>query len=317
MFVIRKCLTLVMLAGIAAPALADGSPAMLARPIDPADTIAAMLASAYRSGDDATIRAVVGVAKATFPDQAAEIDRLAAGNAAVLATTRREEQMREQQRIADATFFEIWKGELELGASVSNGNANVTGIYASAKLNRDGLRWRQKFAGRIDYQRTNGVTSTERVLMAYQPNYKMSDDSYAYGLVQYERDRSLGYSDRETIGGGIGLTAFKSRYGKIDIEGGPALRETAFLGEPNRTTIAGRASLAARYALSPTLNFSQDASVFVEAGDATASSTSAIDTRLIGRLKAKLSYNVQFEQDTLEGHKSVDRSGRATLVYAF
>lgn len=313
----RTALSLALLAGIAGPALADALPAMSARQAGSEAAIAAMLDSAYRSGDDATIRAVVGVAKATFPEQAVEIDRLAAGDAAVLAATRKQEQLRQQERIAEATFFEIWKGELEFGASRSTGSANLTGIYASAKLNRDGLFWRQKLTGRIDYQRTDGVTTTERALLAYQPNYKLGDDRYAYGLAQYERDRSLGISSRETFGGGVGLTAFKSAQGKIDIEGGPALRQTDFIGRPNRTTLAGRASLSARYALSPTLNFSQDASLFVESGDTTANATSAIDTRLIGRLKAKLSYNIQYEQDSTPGQRTLDTVGRATLVYGF
>ena len=302
---------------LAAPALAADPQPQPARAIAPTDTIAAMLDAAYRSGDDATIRAVVGVAKATFPDQSIEIDRLAAGDAAVLAQTRKEAQMRQQQRIAEATFFEIWKGELEVGASQSNGTSDVAGIYASAKLTRDGLAWRQKFAARMDYQRTNGLTTTERALAAYQPIYKFSDDGYLFGLAQYERDRSLGYLNRETIGAGIGLTAFKTARGRVDFEGGPAVRVTDFIDQPNRTTLAARGSIAARYALSPSLNFSEDASLFVESGDTTASSTSSIDTRLIGRLKAKLSYNIQYEQDAAAGQKSLDTVGRATLVYAF
>jgi len=317
MLLIRTALTIALLGSAAAPAFADAAPSATAHPIAATDTIAAMLDAAYRTGDDTTIRSVIGVAKATFPDQAVEIDRLAAGDAAVLAATRRDAQLRQQQRIAEATFFEIWKGELELGATRATGTSNVVGIYASAKLSRDGLSWRQKLNGRIDYQRTNGVTTTERALIAYQPNYKLNDDAYAYGLAQYERDKSLGYSNRETFGGGVGLTAFKSPRGKIDIEGGPAIRETDFIDQPARTTIAGRASLAARYALSPTLNFSEDAAVFVEAGDTTATATSAIDTRLIGRLKAKLSYNIQYEQDQTQGHNSLDTVSRATLVYAF
>jgi putative salt-induced outer membrane protein len=301
---------------LTSPALADDAKPQ-PRQVAATDTIAAMLDAAYRSGDDATIRSVIGVAKATFPDQAVEIDRLAAGDAAVLTQTRKEAQMKQQERIAEATFFEIWKGELELGASQSNGTSDVGGVYVSAKLTRDGLLWKQKLTGRIDYQRTNGLTTTERALIAYQPNYKLSDDSYVYGLGQYERDRTLGYLNRETVGAGIGLTAFKSPRGKIDLEGGPAVRETDFIDRPNRTTLAARASMAARYALSPTLNFSEDAAMFVEAGDTTATSTSAIDTRLIGRLKAKLSYNVQYEQDAAPGQKSLDTTGRATLVYAF
>jgi len=309
--------TLAAIALLAAPALAEDQPQQQARAIASTDTIAAMLDAAYRSGDDTTIRSVIGVAKATFPEQAVEIDRLAAGDAAVLAQTRKEAQLKQQQRIAEASFFEIWKGEFEVGASQSSGTSEVGGIYVSAKLNRDGLLWRQKLTGRVDYQRTNGLTTTERALLAYQPNYKLNDSSYVYGLAQYERDRSLGYLNRETLGAGIGLTAFKSTRGKIDFEGGPAIRETDFIDQPNRTTLAARGSLAARYALSPSLNFSEDASVFVEAGDTTATSTSAIDTRLIGRLKAKLSYNLQYEQDAVAGQKSLDTVGRATLVYAF
>lgn len=302
---------------LATPAFAAEQPALPPRPIAAADTIAAMLDTAYRSGDDNVIRSVVGVAKATFPDQVVEIDRLAAGDAAVLAQSRKDEQIRQQERIAEATFFEIWKGELELGASSAQGTSDVTGVYASAKLTRDGLRWRQKLTARIDYQRSNGLTTTERALIAYQHNYKLTDDSYAFGLAQYERDRTLGYTNRETVGAGLGLTAFKSARGKLNLEGGPALRQTDFIDRPNRTTLAARASLAARYTLSPTLTFSEDASIFLETGDTTASMTSAIDTRLIGRLKAKLSYNVQYEQDAAPGQKSLDTIGRATLVYSF
>lgn len=307
-----KAALLLLLAG--APVAAQ---VPLAAPIDPSDTVAAMLAQAYRTGDDATIKAVIGVAKATFPDQAVEIDRLAAGNAAVLANTRREEQVREQARIAAATFFEIWKGELEAGASRSTGSTRTVGIYASAKLNRDGLNWRQRFNGRLDYQETDGVATTERLIAAYQPNYKWSEALYSYGLAQVERDRSLGYSNRGTLGVGMGYVAASGVSRRIEIEGGPAIRRTNFIDEGNRTTLAARASLAARIALSPTLSLSQDASVFLETNDTTATATTAIDTRLIGALKARFSYNIQYEQDGSTGGNQLDTITRATLVYGF
>jgi putative salt-induced outer membrane protein len=313
----RTMLLLGAACAAAAPAGAQDAALVQGRAVAAEDTIAAMLAAAYRTGDDATIKAVLGVAKATFPDQVAEIDRLAAGDAAMLATIRRGEQEKEQARIAAATFFEIWKGELEFGASRSTGSSDVTGIYASAKLTRDGLRWRQKLNGRIDYQRTDDVTTTQRALVAYQPSYKLNEQSYAYGLLQYERDKSLGYLNRETVGAGFGTTVLSNARGRVDVEGGPAVRETDFFGRPDRTTLAARGSLSAHYALSPTLNLSQDASLFVEAGDTTATSTSAIDTKLIGRLKAKLSYNVQYEQYNAGARNSLDTISRATLVYGF
>lgn len=289
----------------------------LARPIDPSDTVAALIAQAYRTGNDQTIQAVIGVAKATFPDQTAEIDRLAAGNASMLAQSRREDAVREQARIAAATFFEIWKGELEAGASRSTGSTQTVGIYAAARMNRDGLRWRQRFNGRLDYQETAGTVTTQRLITAYQPNYKLSDTLYTYGLVQYERDKSLGYSNRGTAGVGLGYVAASGVSRRIELEGGPAVRYTNFIGDAPETTVAARASLSARIALTDTLTLSQDAALFLETKDATASSTTAIDTKLIGRLKVRLSYNLQYEEDSPTRSNSLDTITRATLVYSF
>jgi putative salt-induced outer membrane protein len=304
-----------------APAMAIDAPAApqlkLPAGIDPGDTLAAMIAAAYRTGDDATINAVVGVAKATFPDQIALIDRLAAGDAAVLADTRKDAQQREQARIMQARFFEIWKGQLEAGATRSTGTTRSLGIYASAQLTRDGLKWRQKLSARLDLQQTDNVTTTERLIAAWQPNYKIDDRLYSYGLAQYEHDRTLGYDHRFTLGAGIGYTALSTERVKLEFEGGPALRHTDFTELPERTTIAGRASVTARLALSPTLSLSQDAALFFEAKDTTITSTSALETRLIGALKAKLSYNIQYEQDAPDGAHSLDTVTRATLVYGF
>jgi putative salt-induced outer membrane protein len=299
----RKLAILVLLLiAPAATAMAE-APAVTVRlpaDIDPTDTLAAMIAAAYRTGDDATINAVVGVAKATFPGQVVLIDRLAAGDAAVLAASRRDEQERERERIMSARFFEIWKGELEAGASRSTGTTRTFGVYASAKLARDGLNWRQKFSGRLDIQQTDNVTTTERVIVAYQPNYKFDERLYSYGLTQYEHDRTLGYDSRFTLGAGLGYTAISTGRAKLEVEGGPAIRHTSFTDEPTTTTLAGRASLTGKIALTPTLTLSQDAALFFEAKDTTITSTSAIESTLIGRLKAKLSYNIQYEQNAPE-----------------
>jgi putative salt-induced outer membrane protein len=268
----RKLAILVLLLiAPAATAMAE-APAVTVRlpaDIDPTDTLAAMIAAAYRTGDDATINAVVGVAKATF------------------------------------------------GASRSTGTTRTFGVYASAKLARDGLNWRQKFSGRLDIQQTDNVTTTERVIVAYQPNYKFDERLYSYGLTQYEHDRTLGYDSRFTLGAGLGYTAISTGRAKLEVEGGPAIRHTSFTDEPTTTTLAGRASLTGKIALTPTLTLSQDAALFFEAKDTTITSTSAIESTLIGRLKAKLSYNIQYEQNAPEGSHALDTVTRATLVYGF
>ena len=314
-----RTLAALLLLPLAPAAAADPAqpPLRLPADIDPVDTLAAMIAAAYRTGDDATINAVIGVAKATFPNEVAVIDRLAAGDAAVLAATRKDAQERERIRIQEARFFEIWKGELEAGATRSTGTTRSLGVYASAKLSRDGLNWRQKFAARIDLQQTDNVTTTERLIAAWQPNYKIDERLYAYGLAQYEHDRTLGYDSRFTLGAGLGYTLLSTSNAKLEVEGGPAFRHTDYTDEPTHNTVAARASLTGKIALSSTVTISQDAALFFETKDTTISATSALETTLIGALKAKFSYNIQFEQNAPEGAHSLDTVTRATLVYGF
>lgn len=281
------------------------------------EPVRTMIEAAYKTGDDEAIATVVGLAKANFADYVPEIENLSSEQAKLLFAARREVQRREQARIATARFFDIWKGTLEAGGSRSTGTTQATGLYLSAKLTRDGLRWRQQFNARLDYQETSNVPSTERWLIAWQPNYKIGETFYAYGLGQYEHDRFLGYNSRETLGIGLGYQAVNDPKLKITIEGGPAFRHSDFVAQPSRTTLAGRGSLSARWVLSPTFSFVQDAAVFVEADDATASSNTSLETKLIGALRARLSYNVQFERESLSSDRRFDTTTRATLIYGF
>jgi len=286
------------------------------RPSLPAP-VRTMIEAAYKTGNDKTISDVVGLAKDNFPTYITEIESISALQRQLLAGVRQEEQQREQARIMAASLFQIWKGELEAGGSRSTGTTRTTSIYASAKLQRDGIRWRQRLTARLDYQETDHERTTERWLAAWQPNYKFNDVHYAYGLAQYEHDRFLGIQSRGTFGVGIGyLVASRSNL-NITLEAGPAMRRTVFIDEANRTRLAGRGSLSAMWQISPTLTFRQDAALFFEGDDATASSATALETKLLGALKAKFSYNLQFERETPTTSRQLDTVTRATLVYGF
>lgn len=276
-----------------------------------------MIEAAYKTGNDKTISDVVGLAKDNFPTYIDEISAIAQAQGEKLAGVRKDAQEREQARIAAASFLQIWKGELEAGGSRSTGTTRTTAVYASAKLQRDGIKWRQKFNARLDYQETDHESTTERWLMAWQPNYKFNDIRYAYGLAQYEHDRFLGIQSRGTFGTGVGWLVASKPNLNITLEAGPAIRRTVYYDLDNTTRLAGRGSFSAMWKITPTLTFREDAAVFFESDDATASSATALETKLIGRLSAKFSYNIQFERETPLTSRQLDTVTRASLVYGF
>jgi putative salt-induced outer membrane protein len=292
------------------PAPADAPPVL-------PEEIRAVLTAAVDSGDPAAVAAVVRFAKSTNPETASQIDRINEAYLARVAARKAREARERRDALLLAGPLDFWKGEVELGASRSTGNTDALGVYIAARANREGIDWRHRLTGRLDYQRTNGVTSTERGILSYQPNYKFDDQLYAYGLGQYERDRLLGYTTRLTAGGGIGYSVFREGPVKLDLEGGPALRRTDYVDQPTESGLAARASMAMTWRITPKINLTQNGAFYLEPDNRSATSSTALDTTIIGSLKARFSYNVQYERAAPTRSKSVDTLSRATLVYGF
>jgi len=279
--------------------------------------VRAMIEAAIDGGDAATIDSTIALARKTNPYAAAEIDAIEKEVRARRDARVRAAAEERQARIAEAGLLDNWKGQVEFGGSRSTGNSRTLGLYGALSGEREGLHWRHKFAGRADLQEASGITTTQRALASWQPHYKFDERLYAYGLAQYEHDRFLGFDNRYTASGGMGYGVVATQSVKIDIEGGPALRHVDSTTGPNTTALAGRASMSLGWKITPTLQLTQTGALYLESGDNSATATTALDTKLIGDLKARFSYNVQYERDAPRGVRPVDTLTRATLVYSF
>jgi putative salt-induced outer membrane protein len=279
--------------------------------------VRAMIETAIAGGDAGAVATVIAIAREANPGATAEIDAIEAEWKARLADKKAREAREAEQRLAHASMLANWKGQVEFGASRSTGNTSNLGIYAALTGEREGLNWRHKVTARADLQRTGGITTTQRVLASWQPNYKVDERLYAYGLAQYEHDRFLGYENRYTLGGGLGYGIIDSDAVKLEFEGGPAFRVTDLTQGKTSPTLAGRASLDFAWKITPTVQLSQTGAFYLESDDGSASTLTALDTQLLGSLKARFSYNIQYERGTPPGVDPVDTLSRATLIYSF
>jgi putative salt-induced outer membrane protein len=277
-------------------------------PIPPA--IRAMVDAALQSGNEGEIATVVKYARVADP---------ASGDAVMVLVnhwrTDRDEQRR--QVIAEASFLDLWAGKVELGGFLTTGNAHTSGLNASVNVKREGLRWRQTFRGQVDHQQSLGVVTREHYLASYEPNYKIDDRAYAYGIAQFESDRTLGYDDRVSTSVGAGYSAIKKPALQLDVELGPAYRHTAFNDGTEQNSIAARGSVDLKWKLLGGLSLTETGAVYVERYNSTLASQTALTAKLIGPLSAQLSYNLQYESMPPAGSVSTDTTSRAALVYSF
>jgi putative salt-induced outer membrane protein len=285
------------------------------RALDPG--IRRMIETAIDEGNEATIASVLAVARLAAPESTDEIDEHEQGWRSLLAANAARAEEERVARLRTAGALDNWKGETELGIARATGNAPTFGLLAAISLTRKGEAWTHQVSARGDIQRARGAITTERLFAAWQPNYRFEEQAYAYGLTQYERDPFAGYDSRITLGGGLGYRPLGGARLTLDIEGGPAFRRIEGIDGRDLSRVAARGSLDLAWRITPTLSFTQKAAVFLEGGDGNVIANTNLDTKLIGNLKARFSYNVQYERNPPIGTSELNTQTRATFVYGF
>ncbi|WP_125957188.1 YdiY family protein [Novosphingobium sp. MD-1] len=292
-----------LLAGTALLA-AGTAHAELARPLR------SMLDAAIASSNDADIDTIAKYLKQASPADAAEIDRTIGDHRAQIAAAK-------EEKLRHLGLLEGWKGEGQIGATQSSGNATTVGLTAGLGLTRESLRWRFSLRALADYQRNNGQTSRNQMLFAFEPNYRFNERLFAYGLAQYERDRFAGFTSRTTLSGGLGYRVTAQPNFTVDVKAGPAWRKTSYIGEPAASDLTGLAALNARWAISRTLTLTEDANALYSRDNTNLNSLTSLSAKLSNALSARVSYQFTNNSNPPAGFKKTDTVTRFTMVYGF
>jgi putative salt-induced outer membrane protein len=279
--------------------------------------VRAMIESAIRTDNAAAVAAVVKAAKETQPQDSAEIDAMKQKFDETHSLVAAEKAQNERERVLAARPLQLWKGEGEIGAFRSTGNTTNAGVAVGLKLARHGVFWEHNLRFNADYQKTSGVVSREQYLASYSPRYTLSERFYLYGLAQYEKDRFQGYAGRYSLSPGFGYRVFDDEELKLSFEGGPALRLTDYIDEPQRTTVSGLGSVDFAWNVSPSIKITQQGSAYIETANSTFVSTTALEAGMTKSLKARLSYRYEHDTDPPDAARRTDTLSRFTLVYGF
>lgn len=289
--------------------------------------VRAMIDAARATGDEAKVRTVIEIARATNPDDAGEVDALLADFETGLAAAKAAEAAAKEAAIRSNGLFENWSGKGEFGAFRATGNSSNSGITTGLAVDRQGIAWRHRLTARVDYQRANGVTTREQFLARYEPNVNVSDNFYVYALAQYERDRFQGFSGRYAVSGGIGYQAVKTDDVQLSVKAGPAYRVTEFVDGRSESRIAGLFGVDFDWRITDRLKLTQDTNAVAETGgsaiaiidsrNTTLDLITGLDATINSSLTARFSYAVEYDSNPPPGAVQTDTLSRVTLIYDF
>ncbi|MEH6722580.1 MAG: DUF481 domain-containing protein [Qipengyuania sp.] len=287
----------------------------------------AMIDAAIATGDEQKVATVIGLARSTWPEERSMIDAINDQWKITLAARRAAEAEAEQTTLINAGMFERWSGEGELGAFQSSGNTESVGVAAALRLDREGIDWTHSIRLRADYQRQNGSTSREQFAASYEPRWQFDENIFAYGLAQYERDRIQGFSSRYSVSGGLGYRVVDNPELKLSLKAGPAYRVTDFTDGTSADRFAGLVGLDFDWQMLERLKLTQDVEALAETGaeatlifdgaNTTINLVTGLDFRVSNRLRSRLSYKVEYDNNPPAGSEGTDTLTRATLIYGF
>ena len=221
-----------------------------------------------------------------------------------------------QGAIADTV--PAWKADAELGLLVTNGNTKTKNITAKAKVVNNRDRWRHTLTAEVLNSSEDSSTTAERYFLSGKSDYKLTEKSYAFGLLSYENDRFSGYDYRISETLGYGRNIIQRDTLTLDLEAGLGSRQSKVSttgGKENEGLVHLGGGL--NWKLSGTSTFSENLSSDIGEKAAITKSVTSLKTQIVGNLASNISYTAKYTSHVPAGFTKLDTETAVTLVYSY
>ncbi len=210
-----------------------------------------------------------------------------------------------------------WKGEAELGIVSTSGNTDTSTINFSTKLENERDQWKHLVMFNTLHSSNQDNSTAERYVLVGKSNYKLDAMSYAFGRVSYEDDRFSGYEYQATEVLGYGRNVIQEPTLKLDLEGGPGMRQSKAENASSENEGIVYLSGNLKWDISPTSIFTED--LFTEIGEdiTITKSVTGLKSQINGDLAMRVTFTAKHTSKVPAPKKKVDTETAISLVYSF
>jgi putative salt-induced outer membrane protein len=210
-----------------------------------------------------------------------------------------------------------WSGSLGIGFLNVSGNAESRSSNLEAKLGYDGEKWHHDMLGRALGQSQNDVSTAEAYKLSYTPKYDFTERTYAFGLLDWNKDLFAAFREQAFQIVGLGRRFIDTEKHKLNGElGVGATQREDQLGARDRQFV-GRVSGDYEWNISENAQFTQTLAVNISSSNTFLESVTGLRTSIAGPLGLVVSYTVRNNSDVLPGTKKTDTWTAINLDYAF
>ncbi|MEJ8569086.1 DUF481 domain-containing protein [Elongatibacter sediminis] len=211
-----------------------------------------------------------------------------------------------------------WSGKGEFGLVSTSGNTDTQSINLALEFIYNSEKWRHRLAASAINAEDDGDTTAKRFDFGAQTDYKLSERSYVFGALRYEKDDFSAYEDQSTLTFGYGRQLLDNDIHQLKIEGGLGYR-TAKLqetGESESDAIA-RGLVDWVWQLTPSTDLTERFLVESGSDNTFIQNDLGLAVSINSRFALKLGFQVRHNTDVEDGVDKTDTLTSANLVYKF
>lgn len=210
-----------------------------------------------------------------------------------------------------------WSGRILGGYLATDGNTENSAANLEAGLNWDGQRWHHALSGRAIGQSTNKDTTAEAYKATYEAKFDLTDRTYLFGLLDYNKNRFTTYTQQIFQFAGIGRRFIMTDRHQLSAEVAAGATQADIATGGSQDEFNWRASGSYNWNITDTSRFTQTLSVNSGSSNTFTESVTEVAANIYGALAMVLSYKVQNNSDVLPGTDKTDTFASVNLEYAF
>ncbi len=138
----------------------------------------------------------------------------------------------EEERLRNPSLLELWRGQADVGLSLTSGNSDTRAFNAGFRGNRETRKDKiTVYANAIQASNSNSgvsVTTAKAFYGGIRYDYNLSKKTFVFASGDFEYDQPQLLDLRSVIGGGFGYKAIRSERTKLDIFGGATYNRENF-----------------------------------------------------------------------------------------
>lgn len=210
-----------------------------------------------------------------------------------------------------------WSGNATLGYIATSGNTESSSLNTGFEIGYTAGQWFHRIKGSAINSSQDEVTIAEAYQGGWKTEYRFTENNYAFGRVDWRKDRFSGYEHQvsETIGYGRRLLDSERHTLNAEIGVGARQQETQLGVEEDDPIV--RAGFDYTWNLSETSEFRQELAVESGGDNTFIQSVTALAATLIGDLAVVASYTIRNNSEVPVGTEETDTFTALSLEYAF